>query len=489
MIDMLSTTRFFCLAAIFVAFGGGAVHAAEPRKSDIPADYAYALPLQVSGQQGVVAYTLPLSIYLKARTAGLDDLRVFDAKGVAQPFAVHRPSPEPPAHRDSLPATVFPVHGSRQSTGNDAIDVDIRTRSDGSVVSVQTRAGKAASGGEAALTGLILDFGATAGDTVAPRIEALRFAAPKGQSNYNAEVWLEASNDLKHWDTIGAAELGWLANEGGQTLTNDRLEFSAQRFRYARLSWKRGTPIEFAAITAETVPRQEREPQRETLWLKPQAGREAGDLVYPVGVALPVEQISLNFSEANIVYPLTLGEYVERPTRRGGTVTEWVFQPRTRATFYQITQGGQTRRSGPLNIGSVHQAEWVLRPQNPQAGAQPELGLSWQPATLVFLAGGTPPHTLSFGSADAKPAARPLDEVAPGFSADELQNLEQAKAGEMRTVAGGGGAADSDALLAVLSARTRSYILWGVLLLGVALLAGLAWRLLRQMKGEGQGSE
>ena len=48
------------------------------------------------------------------------------------------------------------------------------------------------------LSGLILDFGAAmAGYPL--RIEALRFGAPKDQSNYSAEVWLEASNDLKHW--------------------------------------------------------------------------------------------------------------------------------------------------------------------------------------------------------------------------------------------------------------------------------------------------
>ena len=52
--------------------------ATDKAKPDTPADYAYALPLQVSGRQGVVAYTLPLSVYLKARTAGLYDLRVFD---------------------------------------------------------------------------------------------------------------------------------------------------------------------------------------------------------------------------------------------------------------------------------------------------------------------------------------------------------------------------------------------------------------------------
>ena len=455
--------------------------ATDKAKPDTPADYAYALPLQVSGRQGVVAYTLPLSVYLKARTAGLYDLRVFDAQDKPQPFALHRPSPETPALRSTKTAAIFPVRGlaSSASTLAPALAFDIQTRTDGSIVSVQAHAGNAAEVGDK-LSALILDFG-VADDSRPPRIEALRFAPPAGQTNYSAQVWLEASQDLKTWQAIGAAELSWLANDSGQTLANDRLEISPQAFRYARLTWRRGTPAAFAEIHAETVARGERQVARETLWLKPQAGRQAGDLVFTAGIALPVEQISLNFSEANIVYPLTLGTYVERPAVRGGKDSEWVFAARMRASFYQITQDGETRRSGPLTIGAGHQTEWVIRPQGSAPAVQPELGLSWQPTTLVFLAGGTPPYTLSFGRHDAQSGARPLAEVAPGFKPTEITQLEQAQAGELRQIQADTVTA-SAAEEATRAARQRSYILWGVLLAGVAVLGILAWRLVGQMK-------
>ena len=67
------------------------VHAANALKPDTPSEYSYALPLQVSGKQGVVAFQLPQAVYLNAKTANLDDLRVVDANGVAQPHALHRP--------------------------------------------------------------------------------------------------------------------------------------------------------------------------------------------------------------------------------------------------------------------------------------------------------------------------------------------------------------------------------------------------------------
>jgi hypothetical protein len=458
--------------------------AATPPKSDTPADYAYALPLQISGKQGVVGLRVPQTVYLKAKTAGLDDLRVFDAKGLAQPYALYRPPSEVLARRATLTATIFPVRGNAQpASGSTAIDLDIRTRPDGSVLSVQAHTGPAQSKDTGAISRLILDFGAAAKDSTdnPVRIEALRFGAPAGQSNYSAEVWLETSNDLKHWETIGAAELSWLSNDSAQTLTSDRLEFSPQAFRYARLSWRRGVPALFSAIEAETVNRQSSEPVRETLWIKPVAGTVPGSLHYPAGIALPVEQISLRLSEANIVYPMTLGYYAERPARQAGKTTEWVFQPKTQVTFYQITQNGQTRRSGPVSIGIGHQQEWVIRPLNAAATAQPELGLSWQPATLVFLTGGMPPYTLSFGRSDATPASQSLGQVAPGFTPSELRQLEQALPGELQTGHAERSAA-SDASLAGISARNRTFILWGVLLLGVVVLGGMAWRLIRQMR-------
>jgi hypothetical protein len=493
----------FALPLLLLSLGFPALAAGSQvsQVSDTPADYAYALPLKVSGKQGVVGLPVPAVVYLKASTATLDDLRVFDAHGVVQPFALHRPPPEQPSRRASLVADIFPIASGKAATGNALPDLEIQTRADGSVASVELRSAKtqvAQAGDKPALSGLILDFGAHPQgsdgkgdkDDKGPvaRIDALRFAAPTGKTNYSAEVWLETSNDLRTWEILAAAELSWLANGSGQTLASDRLEFSPQSFRYARLTWRRGEPVEFPQIQAETVARQSVEPERETLWLTPVDGKQAGELIYPAGIALPVEQISLNLSEANIVYPVTLGEYVERPGRRPGKASERVFRAKASATFYQITQNEQTRRSGPLNIAVTHQQDWVLRSQNPALNVHPELGLSWQAATLVFLAGGTPPYTLSFGRADATPASQPLGQVAPGFTTRELAGLEQAQIGELQVLR-----AETDtgsaAAEAGRSAQKRAFVLWGVLILGVVVLAGMARRLIRQMNaGEGKGT-
>ena len=481
------TCALIIVSAAF-ALPAWAAAATATEKTDKPSDYSFSAPLQISGKQGVVGVRVPQAVYLNVKTARLDDVRVFDANGVAQPFSIQRPQPETRTQRTLQAVSVFPIRSSATPNAESGIELDIRTGSDGKVISVRTNNDSPAETASSSdlLSGLILDFGAQdeSTETVAAQIAALHFAAPENKPNYNAEVWLEISKDLKTWETIGAADIGWLTNDNAQTLSNDRLEFhpfSRQAFRYARLTWRKGDPVLFPAIEAEQLAVKPTEAQRETLWIKPAAGKIGSDLAYPAGIGLPVDQVSLKLSEPNVVFPMTLGKYVERPSRITGKKTEWVFQPIVRSTFYQIEQNEQTRRSGPLTIGLTQQQEWVIRPQNASATAKPELGLSWQPDTLVFLAGGTPPYRIFFGRADATPANQPLAQVAPGFSSSELKQLEMAKLGEVQTM-NAKIAGESASELASQAARNRRLALWSLLILGVLVLGGMTWRLIGQMK-------
>lgn len=476
---------FACAALLTLA-----AHAATER--DTPADYAYSLPVQTTGKQGVVAFKVPQVVYLNALTAGLDDVRVFDAQGAPQPFSLQRPQAQMRTQRSIQDVAVFPIRSRAGLSADSGVELDIRTNADGRVISVRTNGDRPdavdndKNNDDGPVSGLILDFGtpSEANNTAGEQIAALRFMPPPGTNNYNAEIWLEISGDLKTWHTLGAADIGWLTNDNAQTLTNDRLDFSPfnpRTHRYARLTWRKGDPLVFPTIQAERLSQRHDEPYRETLWIKPTAGRIGSDLAYPASIALPVDQISLRLGEPNIVYPMTLGRYVERASRVVGKKTELAFQPLVRSTFYQIEQDEQTRRSGPLPIALTQMAEWIVRPQNASATAKPELGLSWQPGTIVFLAGGTPPYRVSVGRADARPASQPLAQVAPGFSADELKEIELAQLGEMQKM-DGGAPGETASELADKEARNRRLALWGLLVVGVLVLAGMTWRLVQQMK-------
>ncbi|MEC5159576.1 MULTISPECIES: DUF3999 family protein [unclassified Janthinobacterium] len=466
----------FILTSVLALALAGQAGAAAP--SDTPADYPHSLPLSVSGTGGVVAFRLPQSVYLRAATPDLRDLRLFDKDGNKLAFALQRPPAQARTSRSELPARIFPVTGARgDAQGDDAGGLDIRTGSDGRLLSV-TRAARAGEvPGKAELSSLVLDIGQT--DAA---VNALRFRLPAGTASYHAQVWLEVSDDLKRWEPIGAAALDWLVNSDTQTLANDRIEFEARRLRYARLSWREGAPLLFAGISAESISQTDIAPHAERLVLQAAPGKVGQDLVYKGAVAIPVEKIGLQFSEPNVVLPSVLGRYHELPGRQLGQPSTLSFEPLVRATFYQITQAGRTRSSGDMAVAPLHNAQWVLRPLN-GAGGKPALRLVWSPSSVVFLANGKPPYTLAFGRADAAAAAVELEQVAPGFSQGELQTLEQAQAGPLASRQPDS-AAPAVAAGAARAAQLRLAALWAVLLLGVGVLGFFAWRLIKQMNDQ-----
>jgi hypothetical protein len=463
---------------------------ADAPARDTPADYAHAIPVTVSGRNAVVQLRLPLAVYLNARSADLRDLRVFDAGGKALPFALTEPAARAQASRRQSPVTVFPVTNAPSQAPVQKNEIEIRTSADGAVTAITTRHGTQARGGadDARLrpVALVLDMG-TAGaaktDGVErPAFDALVFTLPDGMRNYHAQVELEVSDDLRGWESLGYASLSWLSNDAHQSLTSNRMEFAARPFRYARLSWREGAPLLFAGIVAESPGVTAAAPAFDSVTLKPAPGKFAGDLLYSAAPAIPVRRIDLLFPGQNVVLPAVLGNYVELPAARGNAATRWEFRARLQATFFQITQDGKQRKSGEVVVDEVHEPHWVLRGETPApASQQPALKLSWMPATLIFMTSGPGPYSLRFGRARADSAQRAISQVAPGFTWAELHTVETAQVGPSSVVSVQA-SDESAAQAAAAAARRRQLLLWGVLLLGVGVLALMAWKLIGQMK-------
>ncbi|MEN9867187.1 MAG: hypothetical protein RL748_2777 [Pseudomonadota bacterium] len=465
------------------------------------ADYQYQMPLHASSKPGVVALQVPQALYLHAQSPQLHDVRIFDAKGQSVPFALLPPvSDTTRLMRTSVPLKIFPVRGGKSSgsadnsgansNGPDQVEMDIKTDAKGSVISVKTKQGNHLAGNK--ISYLVLDARAANPDNPdldgsKPRnlIDGLRFTVPPRTSNYSAQVWLEVSDNLQHWETLGTTQLSWLINAGSDTLSNDRMQFEPHAFRYARLSWREGEALEFAAIDALTVQAQSQSAPLEQIVLQPQGGKTRADLVYSASPALPVERLALQFGNDNIVYPVSIGHYREIPAKQIGQSNTFVFEPQWQSTFYQITQDGKTRRSGEISMAPTFKREWVVRAHVPTAPA-PQLILRWQAASLVFLQGNGGPYTLAYGRAQAKAGMQPLEQVAPGFSMEELQRLTRISAGpeQAQTTPQ---AQKTAALAASEAANSRSLVLWGVLLLGVVVLGVMAWSLIKQLKNDGAG--
>ncbi|GAB2855533.1 DUF3999 domain-containing protein [Pseudoduganella ginsengisoli] len=531
------------LAAPWPARAGSALYA------DTPSAYAWSIPVSVADDNGVHALRMPAAVYLHAQSAGLADVRLFDRRGLPVPYALRQPPTDTYTDARELPLRIFPLYrqeGARASvnTGGD-FKLELRTDSDGRLLSVTSGGPPPRPQAPASqVETLVLDLG-VASRATPPTVTALRFTPPAGKPGYTAQVWLEASDDLRNWRPLGAADLQWLSATDGAVLACDLLTFEPSQFRYARLTWRSGTPAIFAGITALSFNRRQMAPAMDSAVLAPAAGRVPGDLVYAAGIGIPAERVGMQFSTPNAVYAAMLGRYREaappapyqpapQPIRHHhlhghlhlhrhyredpgvaappDPATADPFIPMTSATFYDITQDGKRKRSDGLPLAPTQLAQWVARPYSPQAAAlplsqAPKLQLSWTPATLLFLANGNGPYTLSYGRAGAPGMEHDLGHIAPGYSEKELRALPQAEAGPARPAIAapaaslpaaapassapgtatpprspGGKAANAAGKIVNLS---DNGLLWGVLLAGVGALAYLTVRLLKQPGANG----
>ncbi len=104
----------------------------------------------------------------------------------------------------------------------------------------------------------------------------------------------------------------------------------------------------------------------------------------------------------------------------------------------------------------------------------------FEPVQLVFVATGSGPFELAAGRAQTAAAALPLSTLASALAGRKIEDLPQAQVGGAVQAP----RPEPEPLSALLpdGVSTRTLVLWGVLLLGGLLLAGVAWSLVRQLR-------
>lgn len=466
----------FCLVALTFAL---ACTANAARPGDTPADYSHTLPLSVGGHQAVVPLRLPRAVYLTARSPQLHDLRVFDATGAPMPFALVDLAPPPTVTRPTAPTAIFPLYGSVREADRLHDSLQIRTGTDGAVISVTAPARTVSD----ELVSLILDLrpaALAANIGAAAPVSALALSLPAGTGTYSAHVALDVSNDLQDWETQAEAAVSWLVNERGASVGKHRIEFAPRSFRYARIRWLEGKPVAFANIDAEYLVQQQVARHLDTIVLPGVPAGEGRDLAYKTPVAIPALSLGFVFQGQNVVMPALVGQYEAVRSRKQGGRTEMQLQPLVNTTFYQLFQKGQQRVSGDLEIPETHAATWIVRPLT-DIPERPALRLRWRPATVVFVAGGTAPYRLAYGRTGARAASVPLSQVAPAFTSQELAGLDMATAGEpvQQLVSTGSAGVNAES-----APDQKRRWLWGLLVGGLAVLGAMAWHLFRQLKAE-----
>jgi hypothetical protein len=427
---------------------------------ETPGDFGTHVPLVLSGEGPWYRLELPLAVQLSARQTDLGDVRVFNANGEAQAYALAREQAQSSENRTLNEVRWFPLYNSVDAS-EATPGIRVQSSANGTLVEVQPSTQLEA--GEEVLRGWLLDASA-----IKAPLQQLILDWTSERDGFQ-RFSIEASDDLQHWQSWGEGQVARLSF-ADERVEQHEVGLPGQSARYLRLLWNtpQSAPIltsaqlESASINSLPLP---------LVWSQPLAGSsvKTGEYTWQLPMGLGVERLRVELSQANSLAPVTL---------YGRRDSSLAWQTLSSGLLYRLTQNGQDVVQDELQLPgqTIQQLKLIVDERGGGLGAEaPALRFAVRATQLVFLARGAGPYTLALGSATAKAANLPLSTLIPDYSAKRLASLGQAK------VDGGSAVTQpSTATPVVVGTDWKKIGLWAVLLLGVGFLAAMAFSLLRK---------
>ncbi|KAA0949269.1 DUF3999 domain-containing protein [Pseudomonas sp. ANT_H14] len=422
---------------------------------EAPADFTTQVPLTVSGEGPWYRLELPLAVQLSARQVDLSDMRVFNAAGEPQAYALARESAQRSESRSLTNVKWFPLYALADASET-VPSVRVQSSASGTLVEVQPASQVEA--GEEVLRGWLLDASA-----IKRPLQQLILDWTSERDGFQ-RFSIEASDDLQHWQSWGEGQVARLAF-ADERVEQHEVGLPGQSARYLRLLWKGQaaptlTSVQLQSTSSLPLP---------LVWSQPLAGNrlKTGEYSWQLPAGLNVERLRIQLRQSNSLAPVTL--YGRRESSQA-------WQPLSSGLLYRLTQNGQEVVQDELQLPgqTVQQLKLEVDERGGGLGAEaPALTFAVRATQLVFLARGEPPFTLMLGNPSVKAANLPLSTLIPDYSAKRLASLGQARmVGEL--------VVNSTVAPAPTGTNWKKIGLWAVLLLGVAALGAMANSLLRK---------
>lgn len=458
---MKSRGQLLSRQSIFKAavFGLALCTALLSQAEDLPDDFASHMPLQISGEGPWYRLELPLAVQLNARQSNLNDVRVFNADGQAQPYALTLGQPQRAEDETSVAVKWFPLYNSDDAKEAEPT-IRVERTPNGTLVEVQPQGEIEA--GEEILRGWLLDTSAINGP-----LDQLVLDWSTERDGFQ-RFSIEASDDLLHWKLWGQGQVARLSF--ADELVEQRVvTLPGRSAKYLRLLWNtsQSAPTLTSAQLISTRPG-----VLPLSWSPSIAGavEKPGVYVWQLPVALPLERMKVDITQPNSLAPATLYGRYDRNA-------PW--QVIDSGLLYRLTQNGQEVVQDEMELPGdvVQQLKLEVDDRGGGLGAQaPTLSFAVRATQLVFLGRGAPPYNLAVGNATLKGANLPLNTLVPGVTPEKLATLGSAR---LTTTSVPVPPPAAPAAPVVAGPDWKRIGLWSVLVLGVIFLGWMAIGTLR----------
>jgi hypothetical protein len=428
-------------------------------------DYAYGWPIVTTGPAELYEVSLPIEVYQAAVDPQLRDLSVFDATGNPVPRLVRQPlqvveEAEPTMTLPALPVWARPG----QAPG----DVRLRLERRGDATELVLDSAPATAAGLGTLVAYVVDTEETPRQWTAVDLEWDTLPGPLWLS-----VTVEGSEDLNQWFALGTGTVAALEQDGAR-IERRRIELPARSARYLRFTWREAPPEwQLSRVLLHWSAAPEAAPM-ERLRLQP-AGRDPDDggYLFDLGGSLLTREFALELPADNVVIGAKI--YRQRP---GSDRFETVH----RGLFFHLRRDGTDAATAAVTVPPLRAARWKVVIERGRTEVDVSLVVGWQPDQVVFVAQGEPRWVLAAGSARDREQDFPL---ARRYGEPELAGLIERTASVAAATLGPRRVLGGEARLAPSPVgHWRQWLLWLGLTAGVALVAFMVLRLLRDLRAK-----
>ncbi len=427
---------------------------ASAAASDV-SDFARQWPLSAS-EEGAYSVLLDASVVRQVTQADLSDIAAFNANGEPLPFGPmpSNYSPPPSAWRD---AAWFKLPGVEQANGSD-LYLHI-SRSAAGDLNLDTTLRHT---GQAAVQDILIDVRAKDQD-----VEAIAFELALDAPDFSAQVSIEASDDLQHWrNVVDSATVAQL-RQAGQALVRRHIEFSPQSAAYLRihvLGADQRIPVRSVRLLLRPTGPMHGHIRR-TAITADYVGREGRAYVYRSPAPVALEQLNIVLGDDNAIANFSV-------SARNRSDKHWSYVGQLNA--FRLRAAGLSLDNEAMAMPTTRQQEWRIE-SNTELAKIPVLELSYRPENWLLLTHGKPPFVIAAGSPWARRGEFPLEALVAQVRTKYGDGWQPVPA-NLGTMRDAGGEA---ALHAYDPKSTRTWLLWGVLLLAAVAVIVMVLRLLK----------
>lgn len=436
---------------------------------EAPLDYAQGVMLETTVASPWYRVSLPQTVYEHSAWPDLRDVRVFNHQGDTVPFTLHVQK-TPPVTPQTMTLRLFPLDMSpvpKKEEGHRSGTSFVLRSTSG--VEIHLESDDVDALGQSYLLTLPEKMSGTFS------LAQLRLNWRTSAGNWQGKASVYASRNLASWQPLQEDAPLIDLTRGNDRLKMDtistRLTLSPEGNRYLLVILDSQSPA--LALESVSAIAQSAEPRFEHVVLEARVDKNApSEVVWRWPRPQPLSSLSIELENEGVL-PVEL-------SWRSGEKEPW--QPLTKTVLYRLD--GNRSEDIPLSGQLVDAIK--MTPVNARMPENlPTLSGVRDRYQLVFNSQGKGPYMLAWGNRAAQKADIGLDMLIPA-SLRKTQDVDDLPGAVVQeAVALGGDTRLTATSAAEQQSRWKTVLVWGALILGVAVLALMAWRIWREVKKDG----